>query len=243
MRANADSAQPDFDMIERMLRESWNSLATLAFRCEEFGLDEAGRRNYSQPTQRLDWLFGEGDRLSLTTSQVETGGSETHVSLTRQDGRRQYAIMPFDGYPGSISDVYISAQKDTRGFYSGRMCAVLWLIMPGGRPPHVHLEQNGSLAIVKAGGRDSVVLSSTHRGLPVRCTLDPDHDWMPAPWSWVRRQNILLRSDPIRSRPWPLVPGGRYVPEQDPDWTTGKEPLQTDPQGIRRFWTEDQPAP
>jgi len=176
---SARSAPPDLDAIRRTLRVTWDSLATLSFRSDEFMLDAQGARDRTKSTVRYDWCFDEGNRFSLAARQIRIDGSEKIFELVRGDGRRRYSITPFPGFPDSISEVNISAQKDTRESYTGRMSAVLWLLLPGGRPPYAHLEGSGSLSVENVGGRERVLLKSTHNGLPLRCILEPDHDWVP----------------------------------------------------------------
>ncbi len=173
------SAGPDLNEVRRVLKLSWDSLATLSYRLEEYELDERGERDRTMPTIQTDWYLGEGNRIAMSRRTMSPGGTVSFFSSVRQDGRRRYDITPFRGHPDSISRVTITAQKETRDSYAEITNSLAWLMTPGGRPLTAHLDAGGSLEIEDVGARQRVVLLSREREKPLRCFLDPEHDWVP----------------------------------------------------------------
>ena len=176
---SACSADTDLEEVRRVLKQSWDSLATLSYRLEEYELNERGERDRTKSTIQTDWCLGEGNRIAVSQRTISPDGTVSSSSSVRLDGRRRYKIRPFPGHPDSISDVTISAQKETRDSHAEMMNSLAWLMTPGGRPLTAHLDSGGFLEIEDSGARQRVVLVSRAREQPLRRVLDPKHDWIP----------------------------------------------------------------
>jgi hypothetical protein len=178
--AGRPSTPTDLDEVRRELDAGWQSLQTIEFECREYLLDEANRPRKGLSELDFHFAYQAGGRWAYATWQVDLEGNRRPLEDTRQDGRKQYQVFARKGHPDVIDFAQISTQTSTADTYDGGMQVALWLWIPGGKPPIAHLRSGGRLEIERTlDGRETVVLVSSHKGHPLRCELDPEHEWLP----------------------------------------------------------------
>jgi hypothetical protein len=197
------AAQSDLKTTRDNLKQLWDSLESVQFRCEEFNADKVGRPERTKGFTRYDLILGSGGRRSVTVTAVRPEGEKVVMNF-REDGRRKVGIDLLPGKSDVVDKVYVSNQRDTHNDYESVMCPPLWIITPGGKPLYSHLDAGGILDFRSGGGYP--VLTFNHKGKNVRCELDPRHDWLP------RRVVIEGFSDLVVSSF--AFENGRYFPER-----------------------------
>lgn len=165
------------DVMERC-RLAWRSLETLQFTQSEFNVENdriARERGFT----RYEFSQASGGKRSLVVWGVYPDREEL-VENFRQDGRRRYTIVPYDGHPEVAEKIGINIQPDSDDYYEGTMSSLLWLIVPAGKPAYVHLEEGGRLV---ADHQDNdgglIAVQSTFKEQPLLILIDPERDWLP----------------------------------------------------------------
>lgn len=182
LRSQTQDVKPPLDRqaIGETLKQLWDSLDTVEFWCDCFPLDEAGQPDRSGIVVRHEFARQAGGCWALTVTAIKPNGEVTVMESFREDRRRRYTTYYFSGQPDSISHVVIQSQKSTSNSYEGMMFCMTWLLMPGHRPIHELLAEAGPLELEQTGRneRGLVTFVATYNGYPLRCTLDPDRDWL-----------------------------------------------------------------
>jgi hypothetical protein len=164
--------------VAARIRASEDSLASLAIDTSEFPTDQAGDDLADSEPIRYQYVFTAEGRRSV---EITTTGPDGQMTLERyrEDGSNRYKIEPFPWDDSSIGTVRISVQPDGPDEFTGTMCLVLWLIMPGGKSIARHLD-DGALLTIEDGppGQRSGLLTSEHNEMPLRITLSEAHDWL-----------------------------------------------------------------
>ncbi len=125
-----------------------------------------------------------GGKYSTRAEHLLPDGGVKVIMNERTDGRRVYQVMTVPGSPDVTDYVNIMYSKSATDLYKGPMSDLLWIIMPGGRPLHKRLDNGAEFAIEpnESGEDDTYTIrfDDSGNGLsPVRCELDPRHDWLP----------------------------------------------------------------
>ncbi len=171
----------DVAAIRLELRQSWESLRSLQVRFKDFSADREGQQKPNTLHMDVGFAHAAGGLWSYNVRQTGFDGVENLITDVRQDGRKRHALMAFPGHADVIHRVSIQPQESTNESYAGGMHAILWLWIPGGKPPHAHLDSGGTLEVVREDGQAGrAVLTSSHKGYPVRMELDAEHDWLPS---------------------------------------------------------------
>jgi hypothetical protein len=168
--------------IHDVQKAYWESISTLELSGEEYSLDSNFRRLTGPKTGHLEHrvIYGSRGRFWFRRISVDSEGKIGSVHQFRENGRVFLGITPFEDDVDSLSMIVIRNQTDKPNLYENEMCLAFWGWMPGGKPIHIWLEEGGVLTIEKSkDGREVPVISSTHRKIPIRIELDPDHDWLP----------------------------------------------------------------
>ncbi len=176
---------PSRQELRETLKLLWDSLDSVSVRCDEWDLDESGQRDALQGFSRFDLLFASGGRRTFRLSTVRPEGDKTSESWSeswREDGRRTIGIIYDPGSQHKIKQVVIRNQVNTADNYQGVMCNLLWLLMPGGTPLYTRIDEGVTIGPVSGEAPKGLVpvIYPGQWGRPVRCELDPAHDWLPA---------------------------------------------------------------
>jgi hypothetical protein len=95
-----------------------------------------------------------------------------------QDGKLIHGISYFCFEPHNvlIDQISISGQVNTAGAYPNRMTSLLWLLMPGGRPPYNHVANSKSIEMEEDSvSKHSLVrVESEHKHSRIFIYLDPE---------------------------------------------------------------------
>ncbi|MEW4568391.1 hypothetical protein AB1L88_11040 [Tautonia sp. JC769] len=209
---------PDLDAIRAAIERAWSSVQTLHFRSEELCWDSAGQFSLHKT---IDYTLGVGDQRIFKEDSLQVSrGSNSH-RIQIEDGTTYYGIALKTQDPRSISQVKIEDQESTRGNHPGFPgCAALWLWTPGGRPLHEYLQSGGRLEVVRTpdGSEQIILIAEGKFGQPIRCELDPEHDYLPRRINYadIEWQATAFRCD-----------GGRWFPARGKmiDFRAGKDRL------------------
>jgi hypothetical protein len=169
---------PDVESIRQELKQSWESLQSIQFRADEYGIDAEGHRT-TEYAIRVDFAHAKGGRWAYASRSTRGEDVKELAADFREDGKTQRTISAFPGHPEMINNIVVRSQADDDKTYSGGMQEILWLWLPGGKPPIAHLDAGGRLEVTKVDGKVHAVIHSTHKGSPIQIELDPDHDWLP----------------------------------------------------------------
>ena len=175
LQASASSAQDD---VPARLKELWGGLGTFRVSSTESPLNAQIVPGRGKPAIRYEVAYGAGGRRMLRSRTPDLKGPIFQWRC--EDGKRGYRIRSFDGCDDLLDAVFIENQKGVGDTYLGTMCQVLWVLMPGGKPLTAHLQDGAKIEEQKAGDGSTVpVLVGTHKGMQMRCELDPRHDYLP----------------------------------------------------------------
>jgi len=170
---------PDAESIRNALKQSWESLQSIQFRADAYGIDTEGRRT-TKYALRVDFAHAKGGRWAIAERSTQGEIVVQLASDIREDGKKQRVITAFPGGDEAISTLVIRPQTDNDRTYSAGMDEILWLWLPGGKPPIAHLDAGGKLEVTKVDGKVRAVIHSTHKETPIEIELDPEHDWLPS---------------------------------------------------------------
>ncbi len=180
MPAIAGAAPLDRKALRDTLKQMWDSLESVAYRCEEQTLDDKGKRRDDLGYSRWDIVLASGGRRARTLTAVRPGGEEI-MDRWREDGRRQYGFTPSPGANGKVDRLGISNQENTAENYTGPMCLPMWILTPGGKPLYSYLDGDAKVTpTADSAHPDRITLTVGSAESGFRCELDPDHDWLPA---------------------------------------------------------------
>jgi hypothetical protein len=168
---------PDLRRVMEVLRAQWASVAYLWIECESDFLAPNGEVDRSLGVLRETFWMGPLGRKAFRLSWVKADGTEELVTQFRQDGRKSYGVLPFEGAPNSISMIDIAPQIDDGATYSGPMSGLLWLLIPAGRPVHTYIEQGSVIGSELVEKRVHLTIQS--EGLRFTVELDPERDYQP----------------------------------------------------------------
>lgn len=174
------SAGPDLARVRKAITDSWAALRSIELSGREYPSDDSDAPRPGASSMEFRFSYQSGGKWAYAVWSVKPDGAKTLLADVREDGRKQYSLFDRTGYPGVLDRVQIQTQRSSTDRYDGGMQVVLWLWIPAGMPPATHLNAGGSLRAEQfADGTQHIVLHSTHRGLALRCELDPEHDWLP----------------------------------------------------------------
>ena len=170
----------EFDLatIRSELKQSWESLHDIQFQSDGFGTDKQGRRTTPYHI-RTNFAHSRGGRWAYQSKAMLGDVVKQFVSDIRQNGKTQWSVATFPNHPEVTNMVFVRSQSDDDRTYSEGMTALLWLWIPGGKPPIAHLDAGGQLEATRVDGKLHALIRATHKDVPIVIELDPDHDWLP----------------------------------------------------------------
>jgi hypothetical protein len=121
--------QMDRKTVRDALKQLWESLDTVEFRCDEFNLDRDGRPRRDDGFTRYYIAIGSNGQRAVTVTAVRPEGERIALNF-REDGRRSVGVDVLPGKPAAVDKVCISNQQNTREDYRGPMCQPLWIMYP-----------------------------------------------------------------------------------------------------------------
>jgi len=188
------AAPPTRDQLRATLKQLWDSIETLEFRTEEYNAGKDGVPDPSRGYSRFEFAMGSGARRALKSLAIRPDGEQLMEDV-REDGKKQYGIQWAPDGSGVINQLSIRNQADTSENYSGGMSHPMYLLMPFGKPLHVHIDEGAAVEPFKdPDGKERIAVVFKARGNDVRNELDESHDWLP------RRQLIAGVSDMVVTR-------------------------------------------
>jgi len=113
------AAPPARQELRDTLKQMWDSLDSVSFRCEEQTIDGSGRPRVDLGLSRYEITFASQGRRSFLLTAVRPRGEEV-IENWRADGRRTYAVVPKVGVPGAMDRAVISNQQDPPDHYTLR---------------------------------------------------------------------------------------------------------------------------
>ncbi len=199
------------EVMERC-RLAWESLETLQFTCSHFNV-EGDRVAYDRGSTRSEFWQAPGGKRALVEWGVHPDREELMQNF-RQDGRRRYTLICYPDHPEVVKDIGIEVQPDTADRYVGYMNFALWLLMPGGKPVHIHLAEGGRLAPYEGeGSGERVLVVSKFQGKPLRMVVDPERDWLPVEVAIEGGMRIVATRFEKDNGRWFPVDGGMVRPK------------------------------
>ena len=174
-----DGPDPDAESIRSALKQSWDSLQTIQFQVDEYAIDARGRRTHPNCI-RTDFAHAKGGRWASSANAMRGDIVEQFVADIRENGKKRSSTSTFQGHPKAVQSILVQSQSDDDRVYSSGMTSLLWLWIPGGKPPIAHLDAGGTLEIKRVDGKVRASIRSTHQGGPIVIELDADHDWLPS---------------------------------------------------------------
>ncbi|SIO14457.1 hypothetical protein SAMN05444166_2686 [Singulisphaera sp. GP187] len=161
-----------------VLTSQWSSREPVEFTEIDVIKSEASGVTTGSVTCEFQIAFDLKGRFSFKSfSDFGTQKHQMDLHLV-EDGRYQYKIdyFKYDQKSILVNSVRFRKQASTVNHYdANNMTALLWLLIPGGRPPYLHVIE--STSIRREAGPDYpqplVVVESSHRGGPIEIYLDP----------------------------------------------------------------------
>jgi hypothetical protein len=170
---------PDRQDLRDRLKLLWDSLASIEIRCEEYVADARGDRDLVRFHTENHFCHKKENYWFCDMQLVSATGVRKPIDQIRQDGLRRQQVRMFRDFPGEISDVDIKNQVSTPLEYAEAKFSALWLILPGGTPPYIYLDQGAPISKAEDYGPSCVAIDAVHRNNRLRLILDGDHDWLP----------------------------------------------------------------
>ena len=178
--ANAqDGPDPDVQSIRVALKQTWDSLQTIRFQVDDYAVDAQGRRT-NPNCIRTNFAHAKGGRWASSANWMQGEVVGQFVADIRKNGKKMWSTSAFQGHPEAVQSILVESQTDDDRAYSSVMTSLLWLWMPGGKPPIAHLDAGGTLVVKRVDGKVRASIRSTHKGGPIVIELDADHDWLPS---------------------------------------------------------------
>lgn len=174
-----DGSNPDVASIRSELKQSWDSLQTIQFQFDEYGVDEKGQRTTPYGL-RVNFAHAGGGRWAYSAKSTLGDVVKQFGADIRENGKRQWSVSPFPENPEVVSNILIRSQSDDERTYSLGMQTLLWLWIPGGKPPIAYLDAGGKFEVTKVDGKVHASIKATYNETPIGIDLDPDHDWLPS---------------------------------------------------------------
>lgn len=162
--------------LKSRLRQLWDSLDTLEYRCESYKIgyfgrpDEANRIIYEN-------AIGPQGRWASKVFFVKDGNASQLMQDIRADGKREIVLQYIPGSSEVVEQVRVSNLQDRSSVFGDPMNEVLWLFVPGGKPLHERLDRDVELSIDDE--KRTVVGIDIDAERHVNCSLDPARDWLP----------------------------------------------------------------
>jgi hypothetical protein len=176
---STEGPYPERAVLTERLKQLWDSMATFEFTCDEYTITTDGRPADGVYLLRTRFVKGLDGRSVIKQSSIAPDGRETIFHEVRNDGVRSHLIGRLKEHD-IISELVTSNMEGNELEYKGGMCYLLWILLPGGKPIYTRLDAGGTTEARTIEGRETLILSFTHKGLPVSCFLDPEHDWLPS---------------------------------------------------------------
>ncbi len=174
-----DGPDPDVQSIRTALKQTWDSLQTIQFQVDAYVVDPQGRRT-NPNCIRTNFAHAKGGRWASSANWMQGEVIGQFVADIRENGRKMWSTSAFRGHPEAVQSILVESQSDDDRVYSSLMTSLLWLWIPGGKPPIAHLDAGGTLEAKRVDGKVHASIRSTHKGGPILIELDADHDWLPS---------------------------------------------------------------
>jgi hypothetical protein len=180
--AAVDSGEHDARLAAQVREESfllWEATSVLDVEADEYFALEDGEPDPTKTTIRYRLVLTNDGRMRYESWMLKPDGRRVQTENVREDGKARITVGP--GYPGlgTTATVQVDPQTARAGRYEGSMNALLWLLRPSKVPVHTLIDEG---AVVRedrdAGGQRVVVLTVPYRDTQLRCTLDPERDWL-----------------------------------------------------------------
>lgn len=156
----------------------WDSTDSIDATFELTGSDDGPERVH----QEDHVVIASGGKYFVRTFLHTNEGVRQQVAHEGADGDKAFRITPIPGKPDIANEVTVFNSPSTNDTYVGGMNEFLWLLMPGGKRLNRWLDEGAELTVDRNDdGSDRYVVEFTFRfySNPVRCELDPAHDWLP----------------------------------------------------------------
>jgi hypothetical protein len=155
----------------------WDSIDSIDTKFDLLYSDDAV---YVSTQHRL--AIASGGRYLVQSYLLARDGRREPVIDHCTDGLKTYRLHPLKSHPGVVDAMSVANSKSTSDSYSDAMDAMIWILMPGGKRLHRWLDEGAEFAVEPdENGVDKYVVRFPFRfkSNPVRCELDPRHDWLP----------------------------------------------------------------
>lgn len=144
-----------------------------------------------------------GGKYSAKGVRAVHDGSRDVFINERTDGKLQYQQGGDSISEGDVSRfITVGNTRSTPDLYHGSMNDIFWLILPGGRPLHKLLDDESEFLVEpQAEGPVKYIVSFSAwsaKNNPVRCELDPEHDWIPMRVEVGSRRQYVVEVDRFR---------------------------------------------
>lgn len=180
--AVVDPGEHDTQLAAQVREESfllWEATSVLDVEEDEFIALENGEPDPTKTTIRNRLVLTNDGRMRYESWMIKPDGRRVQTENVREDGKARITVGP--GHPGigTTATVQVDPQTARAGRYEGSMNALLWLLRPCQMPVHMLIDEGATVREDRdAGGRRLVVLTTSSQGTPIRCTLDPERDWL-----------------------------------------------------------------
>lgn len=156
----------------------WDSTDSIDATFELTRSDDGPERVYQEDRVAI----ASGGKYFVRTFFISRDGQRVQAVNEGADGNKAFRITPLPGKPDIADTVTVLNSPCTNDTYVGGMDELLWLLMPGGKRLNRWLDDGAELTVDRNDdGSDRYVVEFTFRfkSNPVRCELDPAHDWLP----------------------------------------------------------------
>lgn len=179
LSAQAGGAEISRTSIRESIARWWDSIESIEVRMDRLqSYDERGE----VLIEEHHIAVAAGEKVSVKVVQTTRTGEKVVAANTRTDGLKTYQGATLEGHPEVSKTINVMNSASRPGHYVGPMDTILWLIMPGGTPLHRHLDEGADLLVDENpdGGKSySIQFNFRYPNRPVKCILDPEHDWLP----------------------------------------------------------------
>ncbi|WP_165070482.1 LolA family protein [Paludisphaera rhizosphaerae] len=156
----------------------WDSTDSIDATFELTRSDDGPERVYQEDRVAI----ASGGKYFVRSFFIGRDGQRVQATNQGADGDKAFRITPLPGKPDIADTVTVLNSPCTNDTYVGGMDELLWLLMPGGKRLNRSLDDGAELTVDRNDdGSDRYVVEFTFRfkSNPVRCELDPAHDWLP----------------------------------------------------------------
>jgi hypothetical protein len=172
----------DVEAVRSEMKQLWESQASFEFDYDEFLFNRDGTRDLQQGSRNYKFGFTSSGQRLYQVTRIHADGTRKLQIDKRYDGKREHRVLEVDGNPGVVDMVITSNQSGTHTEYTGEMCALLWLILPGGQPLYERVGMQSSLTAATSGKPNEYRLAFPHKtnANMVVCVVSKERGWIPS---------------------------------------------------------------